>query len=296
MANDYLQQLPPELIALLAQGGSGLPVVGPDGNLYYGVTNQGGSNSDMGTLQSIYAASPQIAGSNTDNIGAALPTYDPSGKLTGSRPYEPDSANITLGDVLRGAAFVGGSALGMNALFGGLGGLGGAGAGAAGSDALATGGFLGEAPYTLTGGGALDFGGAAAGAGGGGGGGSLVGDYGAASSAGMAAPAAAGGGGSGLFGTGLTGSQLLGGASTLLGGATGAQGQQKTQTETKDIPEWLKPYVNKMLGYSGGLLDKQMAPGYLQGYDDMRRVGQGLLNQPVAGNGTSLFPSLYPRK
>jgi hypothetical protein len=28
-----------------------------------------------------------------------------------------------------------------------------------------------------------------------------------------------------------------------------------------------------------------MQPGYLQGYDDMRRVGQGLLNQPIAGNG-----------
>jgi hypothetical protein len=33
----------------------------------------------------------------------------------------------------------------------------------------------------------------------------------------------------------------------------------------------------------------QMAPGGLQGYDDMQRVGMGLLNAPVAGNGFGLF-------
>jgi hypothetical protein len=82
---------------------------------------------------------------------------------------------------------------------------------------------------------------------------------------------------------------LLGPAATLLGGAAGAQGQENEQSTTRDVPEWLKPYVTKNLEYAGGLLDKQMQPGYLQGYDDMRTRGQSLLNAPMAGNGFSKF-------
>jgi hypothetical protein len=84
---------------------------------------------------------------------------------------------------------------------------------------------------------------------------------------------------------------LLGPAATLLGGAAGAQGQENEQSTTRDVPEWLKPYVTKNLEYAGGLLDKQMQPGYLQGYDDMRTRGQSLLNAPMAGNG---FPKFFP--
>jgi hypothetical protein len=83
--------------------------------------------------------------------------------------------------------------------------------------------------------------------------------------------------------------KALGVGSTLLGGIAGAQGNDKEGSTTKDVPEWLKPYVTKNLEYAGGLLDKQMQPGYLQGYDDMRSVGQGLLNRPIAGNGFNKF-------
>lgn len=90
----------------------------------------------------------------------------------------------------------------------------------------------------------------------------------------------------------ITGGSLSGAGkyiAPLLGGLLGSKGQKNEQTSTRDIPEWLKPYVQKNLGYASGLLDKQMAPGYLQGYDDMRAKGQGLLNQPIAGNGFNKF-------
>lgn len=78
----------------------------------------------------------------------------------------------------------------------------------------------------------------------------------------------------------------------LLGGLLGSQKQTATQTSTKDIPEWLKPYI---LG-AGGLLDstqnimkRQMGPDYLRASADMRRMGSGLLNTPVAGNGFNTY-------
>jgi hypothetical protein len=98
----------------------------------------------------------------------------------------------------------------------------------------------------------------------------------------------AAGAGSSLL-SGIGGKELLGIGSTLLGGAAGAAGGDEERSTTKDVPEWLKPYVLKNLNYAGGLLDKQMQPGYLQGYDDMRTRGQSLLNAPMAGNGFSKF-------
>jgi hypothetical protein len=91
-----------------------------------------------------------------------------------------------------------------------------------------------------------------------------------------------------VAGSDLTG-KLLGTAATIAGAAAGAQGNEQSQTTSRDIPEWLKPHVNKLLDYQGGLLDRQMAPGYMQGYDDMRTKGQGLLAQQIAGNGFSRF-------
>ncbi len=84
-------------------------------------------------------------------------------------------------------------------------------------------------------------------------------------------------------------SNLLGAGASLLGALTGAKGQEQESTSVRDIQEWLKPFVQKNLGYASGLLDKQMAPGYMQGYDDMRTKGQNLLSQPIAGNGFSRF-------
>jgi hypothetical protein len=95
----------------------------------------------------------------------------------------------------------------------------------------------------------------------------------------------AGGAGAGLGG-------LLGPAATLLGGLAGAQGQDAEQTTKRDIPDWLKPYItgeNGLLAQANSLLQKQMAPGYLAGYDQMRSAGQNLMNTPQVGNGFSRF-------
>lgn len=105
-------------------------------------------------------------------------------------------------------------------------------------------------------------------------------------------PAAFTGAGSGLLSTlansGL--SSMLGPAATALGGLAGAQGQQSEQSTTRDIPEWLKPFIlgsngqPGLLGHASNLLNEQMAPGARQGYTDMQNIGRGLMSRPVAGN------------
>jgi hypothetical protein len=181
------------------------------------------------------------------------------------------------------AAAAGGGAAG-----GGVGaGMGGGGGG--------NGAFLGEAPWTPTGGGSLDFGaagagggGAGAGVGGGGGNGAFLGENvasgvpswdAAATKAGLSL---GGGGGMGM-------KDILGIGTSLLGAASGAQGQESESSQTRDIPAWLKPYVQKNLGYASGLLDQQMAPGAMPGWGQMRNVGMGLLNTPQQGNGFNRF-------
>lgn len=90
-------------------------------------------------------------------------------------------------------------------------------------------------------------------------------------------------------------SKWLGPASTLLGGLAGAQGQKTEETSQRRTDPRVDPYLFGANGQPGLLqmtYDKlvgQMAPGGLQGYDDMQRVGMGLLNAPVAGNGFGLF-------
>jgi hypothetical protein len=90
-------------------------------------------------------------------------------------------------------------------------------------------------------------------------------------------------------------SKWLGPAATLLGGLTGAQGQKTEETSQRRTDPRVDPYLFGANGQPGLLqmtYDKlvgQMAPGGLQGYDDMQRVGMGLLNAPVAGNGFGLF-------
>jgi hypothetical protein len=88
---------------------------------------------------------------------------------------------------------------------------------------------------------------------------------------------------------------LLGPAAAVLGGLAGSQGQKTEQTSERKTDPRVDPYLfgdgtnPGLLGYTQQLLARQMAPGGLQGYDDMRRVGQGLLAAPVAGNGFSRF-------
>ena len=209
---------------------------------------------------------------------------------------------------------------------GAAGGAGGGGAAGGGGLAGGSGAFVGEAPWAATGGGPLQFG--SSGSGGGlldsigngirsvgnsisdgvssifpSGSGSVANPGGseyflgegmasgvpgwdaAAVKAGLslAAPAAAGA------------AKWLGPASTLLGGLAGAQGQKTEETSQRRTDPRVDPYLFGANGQPGLLqmsYDKlvgQMAPGGLQGYDDMQRVGMGLLNAPVAGNGFGLF-------
>lgn len=87
----------------------------------------------------------------------------------------------------------------------------------------------------------------------------------------------------------------LGPAATLLGGLAGAQGQKTEETSQRKTDPRVDPYLFGANGQPGLLqmsYDKlvgQMKPGGLQGYDDMQRVGMGLLKAPVAGNGFGLF-------
>lgn len=216
------------------------------------------------------------------------------------------------------AAITGGAAYGAG-MFGG---------GAAAGGGMGNGAFLGEAPWTATAGGGTmpgGFGAAEAAAGGGyeGGlnalngsdimsdqfvanGGYGSGGFGGTSGTyvdnlingeGLLSSRVMGGTGAGGASTAAStvantaggASNWLGPAATIAGAALGSQGRQSEQTTAKDIPEWLKPSVMGLLGQADALRNRQMAPGYLQGYDDMRSVGQGLLNQPVAGNGFNKF-------
>lgn len=103
------------------------------------------------------------------------------------------------------------------------------------------------------------------------------------------APATAG---TGLFGTGITGSQALGLGTTALGALGGSKGNQQSATATKTMDPRLDPYFYG----EGGLLN--MAQAQLQrdqanqaGYDLMKQRGIGLLNTPMRGNGFGLFAS-----
>jgi hypothetical protein len=144
-----------------------------------------------------------------------------------------------------------------------------------------------------TAGGALDVGYASGGLTTGNGAG-VLGAGGASGGSGAAgAVGAVGGGGSGgggllsQIGGALGGggsNNLLGIGATLLGGALGGKGQEQSATQTRDIPEWLKPYVMKGLGYGSSLLDRQMSPESQAQWDTLRNASLGLLSRGVAQN------------
>jgi hypothetical protein len=269
-----------------------------NGDTWHTTYDTSGSNAEGYNAPNTATGYLRDSVAGKSGVGDSQEIYDTYGQYIATGQIPPDTS---FKDFLMMAAMVAGPfAAGMspsiNAAmsFGtnpvmGAGGAGGAGSG------MVNGAFLGEAPWAATGGGALDFGGAAAG------GGSAAGGMGNGAFLGEAPWTATAGGGAmpGGFGTAtatagtslLDGGikSLLGPAATVLGGIAGAQGGDDERSTTKDVPEWLKPYVTKNLEYAGGLLDKQMQPGYLQGYDDMRSRGQSLLNAPMAGNGFSRF-------
>jgi hypothetical protein len=188
-------------------------------------------------------------------------------------------------------------------------GAGAAGAGAAGAGAgaggMVNGAFLGEGIASgigawdgaMAAAGAGAGGAGAAGAAGGGGGigggvgnGAFLGEGVASGVPAWDAAATAAGSGGGLLSSLGGAKNLLGIGSTLLGAAAGAKGQDASSTTSKDIPEWLKPYITGQ----GGLLSQTQqqltasrSPERMAQWDQMRNVGMGLLNQPIAGNPTT---------
>lgn len=218
--------------------------------------------------------------------------YDTSGAQTAEGEAQMSKWSPEM-DFLKamGALVGGGLAMGGPGAFG-FGGAGGAGAGG-----MTNGAFLGEAPWTATGGGALDFGGTSAMGAGAGGAGGAAGAGGAsygtmAPIEQMAAPSYLSEAAS-LSPIATSGGSLLGKAlgvgASLLGGALGSQGQQAEQSSTRDIPEWLKPYVTNTLDKSQSLFNTQMSPEYQQRWTNLGNQAQGLLAQPMAGNGFSRF-------
>jgi hypothetical protein len=283
----------PAVMAYLAQrqyrpGETDMPqYVDPSGLQYFGRYTQGpyGGEGSTPTM----TLDGYSAGRFNAKNGGKFRVYDRQGKDTGQdENWNPDSWNWDTAAMAAAGLFGAGAA----ALAGGAGGAGGVAGAANGSwDILPE--ALGGAPNTAAmGAGGVGMTGDAAAAGYGGlDAGSTATIGGGASVAGGAAaiPGGVASAGSSLIPEGMKG--LIGPAATLLGAAAGAKGQNGTTTQTRDIPDWLKPYVTKQLEASSTLLDQQMAPGFLAGYDRMRDVGQGFLSQPVAQNGFSRF---YP--
>lgn len=160
------------------------------------------------------------------------------------------SGNFGLNAGTAGAAAANAGAVGAGTA-GGLSGV--------GSEAGGHGAFVGEAPWTPTAGG-----GAMPGAGGG-----LVG---------VPPPANPAMGGGGLFGGGgssggmlsgemfnipgigsVTGKDMLGIGSMLAGAVSGGQGQEQSQTQTRELPEWLQgPVVGGLVPQTNWLMQDQL--------------------------------------
>jgi hypothetical protein len=297
MATNLTPEQLAELQRLFSTGSAFSPGLATiDGRTYQPTYSSNGSGENVSSEPSGYYGFDSAYGDlGGGDGGKAYSTYGLDGSYGGDYQTQEMSGIKDFAKFAAIAAALGGGMYGL-----GFGGGAGAGAGAAGAGEMVNGAFLGEAPWAATGGGALDFGAAgAAGAAGG------AGAYGAGSSAGMqglagstAAFDGAMAGGSGLAGVGAGtaagGAGLLGKAlgigSTLLGAAAGAKGQDASSTQTKDIPEWLKPYITGQ----GGLLSQTQqqltasrSPERMAQWDQMRNVGMGLLNQPIAGNPTT---------
>lgn len=91
------------------------------------------------------------------------------------------------------------------------------------------------------------------------------------------------------------GASLLGPAATLLGAAAGAKGNDQSSDVTKRTDPRFDPYIfgdQNTVGAmpaASGLLARSLSDKTMQGWDNMQNVAQGLLSQPVAGNGFNRF-------
>lgn len=239
-----------------------------NGDTFHTTYNSSGSVADGGINYSPTGLLRDVqAGHNQP--GDMQEVYDTLGRYQATGAIPSESFMSKWGPFLMAAAPMALTAMGV--------------AGAAGAAGGATGGmtngaFLGEAPWSATGGGALDFGAAGGAAGGGaaaaGGGSSLLGGL-----------------GSKIAGAVGSGSGLLGTAATVLGGLAGASKPPGTDVQ-KTMDPRLDALVygdNGLFSRTQGLLGQQMDPARSQGWRDMQAKGQGLLQQPIAGNGFERF-------
>lgn len=240
-------------------------------------------------------------------IGDKYQIMDSAGEYTGKDgTYSAKGMDPALMALLAAGAMYGAGSF-INGGFLGAGGATSAtGAAGAGTGGMVNGAFLGEGVLSgvpawdgaLSAAGAAGAGGAAGaasgsgGIGGGAGNGAFLGE-GVASGV-PAWDAAATKAGLSLTGAGSSllpgiSDKALGIGASLLGGALGSQGQKAEQSSTRDIPDWLKPYVTNTLTKAQGLFDTQMSPEYQQRWTNLGNQAQGLLAQPMAGNGFNRF-------
>jgi hypothetical protein len=285
-------QLSPEQLAQLNQQFAG----------NYGTVNRDGFDFAPAVE---YGQGMDGAGNNTIHGYSAIPQgttwdlkdgedfyggFDKSGKFEGAR--QPHAFDMGDAAPFLFALAAGGAALAPGSMGAALG----TGSSAAGPGMAGWGADLGVSSAAGMGSGGAAAGGAAGAAGAASGGGAMgtmapleLASYGSTGLPGAMSTAGAGSGGLGSLFGGMGGKDLLGLGATAIGALSGAQGQESESSQTRDIPSWLKPYVQKNLGYASSLLDQQMAPGAMPGWEAMRERGMGLLNTPQQGNGFNKF-------
>lgn len=235
--------------------------------------------------------SPEMYSDNFEMNGTQYDKFNAQGENTGQGTWQGLKKNSAMDTLLPIAMLAAPFAMSMFPSLGAAASFGtnpvtGAAGGGMGGAGLGTGSgaFVGEAPWTATGGGALDFGaGSAAGAGGGSG--AFLGEGVASGIPSWDAAAKVAGGAS----------KWLGPAATLLGAAAGGQGQKSSQTSERKTDPRVDPYLfgnngqPGLLGMTYDQLTRDQSPERLAQRDQMRGVGMGLLSAPIAGNGFNKF-------
>lgn len=229
-------------------------------------------------------------GNYDPSSGSTMSIYDTSGKDTGQTEYwEKDkeawmdtAAMAALGVALGGVTLYGPNGLLAGGGVPGAGGITGAEAAAANGSWDAVGGLTAAESQALGGAGAA--GGAAGGAG------TITGPAASNTAFDAALKTAGGAAGSTVL------ADVLKYGLPILGAVAGAQGQKNEQTQTRDIPEWLKPSVigdgkdnPGLLGHTNNLLQASMTPQRMAEWDAIRTRGLEGLQAPSMGNGYSRF-------
>lgn len=286
--------LTPEELAFLQQylykqGQYGLQewnvnVTGPDGQTYH-PTYTGGMSSDNTSDTTTLTGFTKDVNPGHNQVGDMQQMYDPSGLYQGTAAIPKDTSTADLLKFAAMAATMGYGGSMLNGMGGGSFGVLGDAATATGMGGPASFGVLGDAA-TATG-----FGGGSAAGGMSNMFGSSPTSFGVLGDPTTATKIVNFGPTSALSGV----KGLLGPAATALGAIAGAQGVNKEQTDTRKTDPRVDPYLfgaagsPGLLQYTQGLLNQQMSPAGMAGYQNMQSVGQGLLSNPIAGNGFGAF-------